>query len=148
MVKASDGPIGRVVKASDLGEVLMFSRGIKSDRKFCPPKKTTWYVDGRVHSRLRFYVAAALADFTLKGQYGRVVKVSGLGEVLMFSRGIKSDHKSCPPKKTTWYVDGRVNSRLRFYVAAELVDIFNGQDGRVAKASDSVRYSVSVADQI
>ena len=41
-----------------------------------------------------------------KGQDGRVVKVSGLGEVLMFSRGIISDHKSCPPKKSTWYVDG------------------------------------------
>ena len=52
-----------------------------------------------------------------------MVKVSGLGEVLMFSRGIKSDHKSCPPKKTTWYVDGRVNSRLRLYVAAALADI-------------------------
>ena len=37
---------------------------------------------------------------------GGRVKVSGLGEVLMFSRGIKSDHKSCPPKKSTWYVDG------------------------------------------
>ena len=58
------------------------------------PQKTTWYVDGRVNSRLRFYVAAAIADILKdRGQDGRVVKVSGLGEVLMFSRGIKSDHK-------------------------------------------------------
>ena len=52
-----------------------------------------------------------------------MVKVSGLGEVLMFSRGIKSDHKSCPPKKTAWYVDGRDKLQLRFYVAAVLADI-------------------------
>ena len=82
-----------MVKVSGLGEVLMFSRGIKSDRMSCPPKKTTWYADGRVKSRLRFYVAAALADI-FWGQDGRVVKVSGLGELLMFSCGIKSDHKS------------------------------------------------------
>ena len=87
----------------------MFSRGIKSDRKFCPPKKTKWYVDGRVKSRLQFYVSVAMTDFLKgRGQDGRVVTVSGLGEVLMFSRGIKSDHKSCRLKKTTWYVDGRV----------------------------------------
>ena len=88
----------RVVKVSDLGEVLMFSRGIKSNHKSCPPEKTTWYVNGRVKSRLRFYVAAALADL-FWGQDGRMVKVSGLAEVLMFSRGIKSDHKSCPPRR-------------------------------------------------
>ena len=86
-----------MVKVSGLGEVLMFSRGIKSDHKSCLPKNTTWYVDGRDKSRLRFYVAAALANIC--GQDGRVVKVSGLGEVLMFSREIKSDHKSCPPKR-------------------------------------------------
>ena len=56
-----------MVKASILGEVLMFSRGTKSERKFCPPKKTTWYVDGRVKSRLRFYVAGALADIIFLG---------------------------------------------------------------------------------
>ena len=101
----------------------MFSCGIKSGRKISPPKKTTWYVDSRVNSRLRFYVAAALADI-FHEQDGRVVKASDLGdEVLMFSRGIKSDCKFCPPKKTTWYVDSRVNSRLRFYVAAALADI-------------------------
>ena len=55
-----------------------------------------------------------------------MVKVSGLAEVLMFSRGIKSGHKSCPSMKTTWYVDGRVNSRLRLYVAVALADIFLG----------------------
>ena len=61
-----------------------------------------------------------------------MVVVSGLAEVLMFSRGIKSDHKSCPFKKTTWYVDGRLKSRLRLYVAAALTDTF-GEDGRVVQ---------------
>ena len=112
-----------MVKASDLGEVLMFSRGIKSDREFCPPKKTTWYVDGRVNTRLRFYVAAALADIN-RGQDDLVVKASDLGKVLKFSRGIESDRKFCPPIKTTWYVDGRVHLRLRLYVAAALADIY------------------------
>ena len=51
-----------MVKASDLGEVLNISIGIKSDRKFCLPKKATRFVDGRVNLRLRFYVAAALSD--------------------------------------------------------------------------------------
>ena len=87
-----------MVKASDLGEVLIISRGIKSNRKFCPPQKTTWYVDGRVILCLRFYVAAALAVIN-KGQDGQVVKATDLGEVLMFSRGIKSDRKFCPPRR-------------------------------------------------
>ena len=54
--------------ASDLGEVLLFSRGFKSDRKFCPPEKTTWYVYGRVNSRLRFYVAATLVELLIRGK--------------------------------------------------------------------------------
>ena len=61
-----------------------------------------------------------------------MVKVGGLGEVLMFRRGIIYDHKFCSPKKTTWYVDGRLKSRLRLYVAAALTDTF-GEDGRVVK---------------
>jgi hypothetical protein len=36
-------------------------------------------------------------------------------------------HKFCPPKKTTWNVDGRVNLRLRFHVAAVLADILKGK---------------------
>ena len=88
-----------MVKVSGLGEVLMFSCGIKSDHKSCPPMKTTWYVDGRVNSRLRFYVAAALADINLKGQYCRVVKVSGLGKVLMFIVGSNSITSPVPPRR-------------------------------------------------
>ena len=40
----------------------------------------------------------------------------GLWEILMLSRGIEPG-QVLTSKKSTQYVDGRVNSRLRFYVA-------------------------------
>ena len=87
-----------MVKVSGLGEVLMFSRGIKSDHKSCPPMTphSTSMVELNHDCD---YMWQQRWPIFIWGQDGRVVKVSGLGEVLMLSRGIKSDHKSCPPRR-------------------------------------------------
>ena len=68
-------------------------------------------------------MAAALADI-FKGQDGRVVKASDSVRYSCLVVVLIPGRKFCPPKKTTWYVDGRVNSQLQFYVAATLADIF------------------------